>query len=274
MAENNAAERRLDLHYREYSPDPALGLHVRNYWSVRGWGTLGNGQNNRVMPDGCLDVIFDLRASSARPAIVVGAMLTAGVFQYVGPVDLFGARFVPGAAPLFLRAPAAELTDTTIDACTIWSDVDDLVGLMLESEDLRARIRLLDQYLIRRLRPDRPYLVALRGMALIERARGQLRVERICETLNVTERALQRVFASYVGITPKQALRVMRFRHTLNCLQREPRGSLSSIALSCGYADQAHFNREFRELAGLTPTEYLKEHTLVGFLQDVVPGDL
>src|SRR5262245_12308532 len=166
MDEHNAGVSRPGLRYREHTPAAALGLHVRNYWSLRGWGSPGVGPVNRVMPDGCLDVIFDLRQALAGPAVVVGAMLSAGVFEYAGPVDLFGARFVPGAAPLFLRSPAAELTDAVIGASTIWSDVDDLSARLHECPNTEARVRHLDQYLLRRLRPDLSYLLALHGMAL------------------------------------------------------------------------------------------------------------
>ncbi len=53
--------------------------------------------------------------------------------------------------------------------------------------------------------------------------------------------------------------RLVRFQRAAHLLQQPGHRSLVSIALSCGYYDQAHFNREFRELAACTPTVYLAQ---------------
>jgi AraC-like DNA-binding protein len=213
-------------------------------------------------------VIFDLRDESAGGGFVVGAMLQASVIRHVGAVDLLGVRFVPGAAPLFLGTAAAELTGTVIPA----SAIGVLATALLECDGTSERITLLNQYLLERLRPADASATALQGMALIERARGLLRVELLCRSLGVSERTLQRTFAAQVGLTPKQAIRIMRFRRAVALLRASPRGSLATIAHSCGYADQAHFTREFRELAAISPTDYTRETGIVGFLQDAPTG--
>ena len=261
------------LQYQEHTPQAALASLVRCYWTVSGHAAELNPAVNRVLPDGCMDVIFDLRDSSAGGGIVVGAMLTASVFHHVGRIDMLGVRFVPGAAPLFLRAPAGELTASTLPADSLWHDSRDLQSQLLECVNARERLTLLDRYLLDRMQPRDGAESALQGMALIERARGLLRVELLCRSLGVNERALQRAFANQVGLTPKQAIRIMRFRHAVSQLQGARRGTLASIALNCGYADQAHFTREFRELAATTPTEFAHEKGLVGFVQDQALGN-
>jgi transcriptional regulator GlxA family with amidase domain len=65
------------------------------------------------------------------------------------------------------------------------------------------------------------------------------------------------LFEDAVGLTPKRYSRVLRFRHALGLLGGEaPRAPLAGVALAAGYSDQAHFNRDFREMAGISPERY------------------
>jgi AraC-like DNA-binding protein len=64
-----------------------------------------------------------------------------------------------------------------------------------------------------------------------------------------------------VGISPRATIRVMRFRHAVNTALGQRRVHWAQLAADSGYYDQAHLIREFRELAGLTPTALLAERT-------------
>jgi transcriptional regulator GlxA family with amidase domain len=66
-------------------------------------------------------------------------------------------------------------------------------------------------------------------------------------------------FRAQVGLGPKAAGRVLRFRRAADLLAAGPAGTLADLAVACGYADHAHLDREFRALAGCTPTTYLAE---------------
>ena len=79
-------------------------------------------------------------------------------------------------------------------------------------------------------------------------------------------------FRREVGTTPKAFARLLRFRHAYDTLISTPTTSLARLSADCGYADQSHFNREFRAFAGCTPTELIAEVLAEGnqgnFLQD------
>ena len=68
-------------------------------------------------------------------------------------------------------------------------------------------------------------------------------------------RHLTRQFQRAVGVSPKEFARVSRFLRALRILDEGQHRSLADVALSCGFSDQAHFNHEFRELAGMSPGE-------------------
>lgn len=82
-------------------------------------------------------------------------------------------------------------------------------------------------------------------------------VRRVVEESGYSHRRFISLFADAVGLTPKRCARVLRFRRVLAQLAAASRIPLSQIALAAGYSDQAHLNRDFHEMAGMSPTRYL-----------------
>jgi AraC-like DNA-binding protein len=254
--------------YVERAPHDALAPYVECVWSLR--GEVASPVPNRVLPDGCADVIVDL-ARDPR-AYVVGTMRRAAVIPLLGRVDLVGVRFRPGAALPFLDTPLDALVDRHVALDALWgagaagSLVDEMASA--GAGDGVGRGAGLERALLRRLAAARaePGLVA-RAAALMRRARGRVSVAEVAAALGVGERRLGRAFDAAVGIPPKQLARVLRFRAAVRQIERGAAPRWTAIALDAGYADQAHFIREFRSFAGLTPSAFAAERRGVGFVQ-------
>jgi AraC-like DNA-binding protein len=92
-----------------------------------------------------------------------------------------------------------------------------------------------------------------RVLEIIESSRGQVRVNDLAAEIGVSCRHLTRQFERAVGLSPKEFGRISRFLHALQLLTAGSRRSLTDVALDCGFFDQAHFNHEFRDLAGMSP---------------------
>jgi AraC-like DNA-binding protein len=251
--------------YAEHAPGVGLADAVRCYWTIRGEPDAADPERtNRVLPDNCIDVIFDFASGAG---FLVGPMLTAEVFPVTGSYDTMGVRFCPGAATEFLDLKASDLATAHIQAAEVWRDAPALTGRLRESAPT-ARIGILDAYLRARRRERKDAVLARAVAQSIGRARGMLTVRGLSASFAVNERRLQRAFDAAVGIGPKQVMRVARFRAAAQMLYAAPQESLARIAAACGYADQAHFTHEFTDLAGLTPTAWRVERRLVGFVQD------
>ncbi|KRQ18369.1 MULTISPECIES: AraC family transcriptional regulator [Mycobacteroides] len=99
----------------------------------------------------------------------------------------------------------------------------------------------------------------------LNRTGGTAIIGEILAEIGWSRARLARRFRSQVGLTPKAAARVLRFRRAMT-LSAPGHRSLSSIALACSYFDQAHFNRDFRMLAGCSPREWagLRHDDLLG----------
>jgi len=262
--------------YLEIPPAPSLAPWVECFWSIRAVDALAI--PNRVLPDGCSDLIVGIR-NDPTP-MVVGTMRTAAVVTMVGQVDLFGIRLHPGAALPLLGAPLGELTDRSVPLAELWGSGAEALAGASEPAPLTERAaraeRLLQQRLAQRLagsthaRRGDEAMVA-EAVSLMRRARGGVGVGQVAAALGVGQRRLERAFDRSVGLSPKALGRVLRFRRALRDMGRGREGAGGSgwaaLAIAAGYADQSHFIREFKALAGLTPSRYLAERRRVGFVQ-------
>jgi AraC-like DNA-binding protein len=271
-------------------------MYIECYWQIRGDGGPGAAQN-RVLPDGCMDVIFDLgdpQPSDGRghryTEYVVGAMREALVVRHTGRIDIMGIRYRPGCAASVLGVPAMELTEQVAELGEFWRDGGVIrERLAAESCDagvaernvavkavaanearklLATRAALLERVLIAQTRgAPGPDPVVAEAVRWIRETKGGVAVKEMERRLGVSERTLLRRFAAAVGLTPKESSRVARFLAAARALQRDPRTSLARLAATTGYSDQAHFTREFNRLAGTTPAAYARERR-DGFVQD------
>lgn len=102
-----------------------------------------------------------------------------------------------------------------------------------------------------------PALVAAHRL-LLDRE-GDVSMRELLELTGWSRRRLAGRFREHVGMTPKALARLARFRHAERLLRAPGHRSITSVALTCGYYDQAHLNRDYRELAGCTPTAHLAQ---------------
>jgi len=101
---------------------------------------------------------------------------------------------------------------------------------------------------------------------LIRRGRGLTPVAAVASDVGWSTRHLEHRFRGEFGITPKSAVRLTRFERSVEAV-RDPRRGLADVAADCGYADQSHLAREWRDLAGLPPSRWRVEDDLA-FVQD------
>ena len=222
--------------YSEIAPAAALRPWVECFWTHRDDAPSGA---HRVLPDGCADLVFDLTNGDAD---VVGTMTRPLVIPPAGPSHAFGVRFRPGRAAAFLKLPIAELTDARVPLRDIW-----------RSWDGQIDIGALETELLKRLDPDRDRRVDA-AVATIVATAGNARIDELAQSIGISRQHLARQFQHHVGLSPKAFARVMRFRRLIDTLGDRADIDWADAAAEHGYADQSHLIREFRELAGTTPS--------------------
>jgi AraC-like DNA-binding protein len=129
----------------------------------------------------------------------------------------------------------------------------------------------MDAWLLRRLADaERPDPAVEHAFARLVRTHGAVPVAELVRETGWSRRHLAARFRTQVGLAPKAFGRILRFRRAASELTRPDGRSLAEIALDCGYYDQAHLNRDFREFAGRTPTELIAARLPDGGFQDQV----
>jgi transcriptional regulator GlxA family with amidase domain len=108
------------------------------------------------------------------------------------------------------------------------------------------------------------------AFAQLVRSHGAVPVAELVRATGWSRRHLGARFREHVGLAPKAFGRVLRFRHAARELVRSDGRSLAEIALDCGYYDQAHLNRDFREFSGRSPTELMAARLPDGGFADQV----
>lgn len=233
--------------WQERPLDGPASAFVEATWVGRG----GVGRSIRLLPDGCLDLVFDGRrlwAFLPQPKAirrrVDARTLNVGLRLRCGAAGL-----VLGCAPERLQGPQALLAP-------LWGELaTDAETRLRRVRDLEARREILVQLVSARLGDLRTTGAPLQGpIALLRDAFGT--VEAVARGEGVMPRSLRQAFERHVGLSPKQLQRVYRFRRLLLALPRlaSHHRAGAVVAAELGYFDQAHMIRDCRAITGSTPT--------------------
>lgn len=170
----------------------------------------------------------------------------------------------PPAAFSLLGLPLDELANTVVPLEDVLPEAH-LVERLADA-DSKERFALLDRVLSRRLESSRPASseIVWAWQHLVS-TRGRARVAALADELGWSRRRLVAHFREQVGLPPKAAGRLIRFEHARALAERAERPDWARIAYDCGYYDQSHLNRDFRQFAGTTPTEFVASLLPDGF---------
>ncbi|MEZ4321692.1 MAG: helix-turn-helix domain-containing protein [Myxococcota bacterium] len=233
-----------------YTPPPDLADVVERFWTGA-WDLRGQAPHvTEHLGDPTIHLAFE---GDDRRIVGVWTHLWRREFEGVGVVRAVKLRC--GAARAFLPGSASGLTDRIVSVDSVLGDTRDLAAAVLGAEDEIDGFAVLADWLRARRRDD-PEVP--RAVAAIEHIRegsvdGSLtRVDALADRMGCTVRALQRLFRSHVGASPKWALRWFRLQEVAVRVERGGVDDLAELAYALGYADQAHLARDFRAATGRT----------------------
>lgn len=216
------------------------------------------------MPMGTAEVVIDLTSGRISDSGIAGPHSESVVIERSVHEELLGIHFKPGGAFPFLPFPFGELHNLSISMADVWGEgpTGELLGLLHEAEAVYAKFRVLDTWLLHAARRPLAHHPAV-SLALNEFvvSPGLHSSGRLAERVNLSQRRFIELFRNEIGLTPKLFCRVQRFQQVLASIHKVNHVDWVDVALAFGYFDQSHFNHDFREFSGISPSEYLRCRT-------------
>lgn len=165
--------------------------------------------------------------------------------------------FRPAGFARFAAVPMATLTDRGVPLAEALGPVGAALERAVEREDhVEAVIVAVERFL--RARPPAPDPAADlvdRIVAAMLHVPAGARVRDVAESHGLSPRAMQRLFRRYLGVGPKWVLQRYRLHEAAERIAAGDR-CWTDVAFDLGYADQAHFIRDFRAFVGHSPAAY------------------
>jgi AraC-like DNA-binding protein len=259
------------MDYRELAPTPRLQPYVRCYWTLHAPPVVGAAPQ-RVLPDGCVEMVLNLGSRFVRhtpegvterqpTALLVGPTTRHMSIAPTGAIRLVGIRFAPGGALPFLSVAPSEIRDAAPSLEDVTTPFETHLIEQLVEATPGAEGAILDAALGVRLDRARR-LTDRRVRASVRAAFASLRpitVDALVAMSGLGARQLERQFRQSVGYGPKTLCRLARFQRIVRAVEPSASVNWARLAAENEYADQSHMAREFREFAGTTLTEYVRE---------------
>jgi AraC-like DNA-binding protein len=252
---------RADLR-RDAPVGEALRPFVERYWSVR-WDLTGRPPfRSEVLSHPSVNVSVE-SGSDPHFGFAMPAVLLHGVVTRRFSVDLTGAgrvtavKFRPGGFTAFTGVLPARDSVAPLGR-ELPVPAGQLLAGVLAAEDDHDRAAVLDSALLPHApEPPGAYLDLLGLVGEMIEDRALVRVDQVAALGGVSVRSLQRLFAGYVGVSPKAVLARYRLQDAAAAMDAGEVEDLAGLAASLGWFDQAHFSRDFRAVVGITPSAYL-----------------
>jgi AraC-like DNA-binding protein len=180
--------------------------------------------------------------------------------EYSGAQHGLEVRFTPLGAYRFFGVSMRALANRVVHLQDVLgAQADRIAGQLQETPSWEERFGLLERLIASRFEASRaPSTGVAWAWRRIQASGGNIDIGTLAREIGCSRKYLITRFHDEIGLAPKLVARIQRFHRVQHLLDSRPDVSWVEIACRCGYYDQAHFNRDFRQFAGCTPSELLR----------------
>jgi AraC-like DNA-binding protein len=261
------------MSYWIHTPRFPLSIHIHSLWLYE--NDHFSGGVERALPSATMEIVINLRneplriftrpgeaaSRSFRNSVVSGPQ--ARFFDGELPLRtcLLGVHFKPGGAYPFF-GQATELLNLFESLDVFWGHSAVILReKLLEAYSPACRFRILESFLLSELKTfslNSAVAATLNDLRWVFKSRP---VAQVAKQVGISPKHFIELFSREVGLTPKLFCRIQRFQSILRLAETTGEAQWAALATASGYYDQAHLIHEFRDLAGYTPSQYVKRKT-------------
>lgn len=262
----------MSVDVREYRPSPDLSPYIEYFWG----GSFNTESvklfSQRVVPNGYVELIIHLSDlhcelldsstfNSSPDFLLIGLYSIPYEVNFKGAVNVFGIRFKPEGFHQLFGIPASEFVENYADIESLsMHKFRDHCRTLREKNDLKELISLTEKFFRNNLNGSKINLYYLNLAAeLIRKSNGLMTVDELASKVFISKRQLEREFKQKIGMSPKSYMRLARLNKVNRIIKEGKRVELSDLAYICGYSDQAHFIRDFKEFTGESPKVFIND---------------
>ena len=169
--------------------------------------------------------------------------------------------FKPGASFPFIKQSIDSFNNKVVHAKTVFGeDVLDFRKDIIKEEDEDQKIEIAKNWLKSKLNE-----VSFEGeiikqfVSQIQNSSESINFKKLAEKSGYSQKQFIHLFKKYVGLTPKQFHRIVRFNEILNAIFEKEKVDWAFVASEFGYYDQAHFIKDFQAFSGHNPKQYIDD---------------
>jgi AraC-like DNA-binding protein len=236
-----------------HAPAADLAWFVDRFWAVR-W-SLDAAYAQETLPYPCANLVI----GTHRPGLF-GVGTRRFVAHLEGEGWVIGAKFRPGGLRAVLDVPMSDLTDQELAIGEVFgpegASLDRAIHATGNDADRVARFEAFLRARATPARGEHDILAAARIVELAQTDPSIARVAALSVRSGLGVRALERLFRTHVGVTPKWVIRRFRIHEAAARIAESASVDCSTLAQDLGYFDQAHFIRDFKAQIGKTPAAY------------------
>jgi AraC-like DNA-binding protein len=194
------------------------------------------------------------------PSVIVGPQLTSVKIDINRNHKAIRVGFHPGGLHRLLGFSMSEMIDGSFDAEDIYgAEMKELNCQLQEAKDFDSIKNIVEKFLLQKIRSLKAALPIDMAMQELLKGSGNVAIEKIASLSCLSLRQFERKCKERIGLPPKLFARLVRFSKAYRLRESFPLLSWTSIAYECGYFDQTHFIRDFKEFAGVAPGIIEKE---------------
>jgi AraC-like DNA-binding protein len=203
----------------------------------------------------------DGEAQYAPEAVIVGPQSYRRARLFLtGTIHVFTIRFQPGGLHALFGISMQALVNEGVPAVDVLGRAaTSLSDGIMSAPDFEARITAAQRWIGGCLSLASPVDPVAQMAAALVRSGGRLSIQTLARNAELSDRQFTRRFETQVGLTPKLFARTVRLNAVLQARARSPGVTWTELVHRAGYADQAHFNRDCRALAGSAPRDFFAE---------------